>query len=170
MKIVINTQFRENYAAHNEDYVHGVSEPYWKFKGGDTYVINDVGVNDDQQKLVDEVSPMFVYSDIGSEEYIINWEILDNNDKVPCEDWETPLELTKDGDTWTKVRFYDNTNMGYMRSEILSQTQITEWTQVDDEFNEGTSSVMYTMEDGVTVFSQEGLKQWFNTKEMSKSA
>ena len=34
MKLVINTQYRENYAAHNEDFVPGVSQDYWKFKGG----------------------------------------------------------------------------------------------------------------------------------------
>ena len=39
-KLVIQTQYKENYAAHNEDYVHGVSEPYWKFKGGETFVVS----------------------------------------------------------------------------------------------------------------------------------
>ena len=27
--LVIETQYRENYAAHDEGYQHGVSEPYW---------------------------------------------------------------------------------------------------------------------------------------------
>ena len=36
--LVIQTQYRENYAAHNENYEHGVDEPHWKFKGGTTYV------------------------------------------------------------------------------------------------------------------------------------
>ena len=31
MKVVINTQYKENYGT--------VSEPYWKFKGGSTYII-----------------------------------------------------------------------------------------------------------------------------------
>ena len=42
-KLVIQTQYKENYAAHNEDYVHGVSEAYWKFKGGSTYVLPNCG-------------------------------------------------------------------------------------------------------------------------------
>lgn len=33
MKLIINTQYCENYAAHNEDFVPGKSEDYWKFKG-----------------------------------------------------------------------------------------------------------------------------------------
>ena len=43
--LVIQTQYRENYAAHNEDYVHGVSEPYWKFKGGSTYFVDNRSVS-----------------------------------------------------------------------------------------------------------------------------
>ena len=42
MKLVISTQHRENYAAHNDDYVHGVDTPHWKYKFGSTYVVNDV--------------------------------------------------------------------------------------------------------------------------------
>ena len=40
--LVIQTQYRENYAAHDEGYKHGVSEPYWKFKGGCTYFVTDL--------------------------------------------------------------------------------------------------------------------------------
>ena len=42
MKLVINTQHRENYAAHDEDFVPGVSADYWKFKGGSTFVVNNI--------------------------------------------------------------------------------------------------------------------------------
>ena len=42
LNLLINTQFKENYASHNEDYVHGVSESYWKFKGGSSYLITDI--------------------------------------------------------------------------------------------------------------------------------
>ena len=40
--LVIQTQYRENYAAHNEGYKHGVSEAHWKFKGGCTYFVQDL--------------------------------------------------------------------------------------------------------------------------------
>ena len=40
--LVIQTQYRENYAAHNEDYKHGIDEPYWKFKGGSTYFVTNL--------------------------------------------------------------------------------------------------------------------------------
>ena len=40
--LVIQTQYRENYAAHNEGYEHGVDEAHWKFKGGSTYFVTDL--------------------------------------------------------------------------------------------------------------------------------
>ena len=42
LNLIIQTQYKENYAAHDEDYVHGVSESYWKFKGGSSYLITDI--------------------------------------------------------------------------------------------------------------------------------
>ena len=45
MKLVIETQCKENYAAHNEHYVHGVDTPYWKFKGGSTYIFPNCDPN-----------------------------------------------------------------------------------------------------------------------------
>ncbi len=30
--LVIQTQHRENYAAHNEGYKHGVDQAHWKYK------------------------------------------------------------------------------------------------------------------------------------------
>ena len=32
LNLIIQTQYKENYAAHDEDYVHGVSAPHWKYK------------------------------------------------------------------------------------------------------------------------------------------
>ena len=38
MKLVITTQIRENYAAHNGF----TGEYYWKYKGGNTYVVDGI--------------------------------------------------------------------------------------------------------------------------------
>ena len=40
--LVIHTQYRENYAAHNDDYEHGVSDAHWKYKGGSTFFVTDL--------------------------------------------------------------------------------------------------------------------------------
>ena len=40
MKLVIQTQFKENYGAHDWDGPD--NNHYWKFKGGSTYIVSDV--------------------------------------------------------------------------------------------------------------------------------
>ena len=99
--LVIHTQYRENYAYCDEGYVHGVSEAYWKFKGGSTYFVDnltDAQIN----KIVDGGIPTLTdfieYYNEASEEYITNWEIRElgkNGDgKGPiCEPWETPVQF-----------------------------------------------------------------------------
>lgn len=43
MKYLIETQVRENYAAHDEDYKHGIDAPYWKNKSGSRYIVEAPG-------------------------------------------------------------------------------------------------------------------------------
>jgi len=45
MKLVIQTQFKENYGAHDWD-GKGECPQYWKFKGGETYVFANLIPND----------------------------------------------------------------------------------------------------------------------------
>jgi hypothetical protein len=45
MKLVIQTQFKENYGAHDWD-GKGECPQDWKFKGGETYVFNNLSPND----------------------------------------------------------------------------------------------------------------------------
>ena len=106
--LVIQTQYRENYAAHNEGYKHGVSEAHWKFKGGCTYFVQDLtdaNINSivangipTLTKLIESKNEMF-------EEYIIDWEIRDlgkNGDgKGPiCESWEIPVQFYYENKQW----------------------------------------------------------------------
>tara|TARA_B100001057_G_scaffold487097_1_gene569285 strand:+ start:1577 stop:2095 length:519 start_codon:yes stop_codon:yes gene_type:complete len=106
--LVIQTQYRENYAAHNEDYVHGVSESYWKFKGGSTYFVTDLTseqINKIAQKGIPTLTKLIEYSNEASEEYILDWEIRDlgkdGDGQGPiCEPWECPVEFYWGGDRW----------------------------------------------------------------------
>ena len=99
--LVIQTQYRENYAAHNDDYEHGVSEAHWKFKGGSTYFVTDLTpgqINKIAQDGIPTLTKLIEYSNEASEEYILDWEIRDlgkNGDgKGPiCEPWECPVEF-----------------------------------------------------------------------------
>ena len=88
MKLVINTQYKENYASHNEDYEHGVSEPYWKFKGGSTYVVENITppqARNIEMDGIPNLDKLLSYSNVGSQEYVLDYEIVEDDTKV-CED------------------------------------------------------------------------------------
>jgi len=99
--LVIQTQYRENYAAHNEDYKHGVDEPYWKYKGGCTYFVSDLTarqINQIAQHGIPTLTKLIESSNEAFEEYILDWEIRDlgrdGDGKGPiCESWETPIQF-----------------------------------------------------------------------------
>ena len=92
MKIVIQTQHLENYAAHEEF----TGAFHWKAKGGNTFILE--GVNIDQAKdeqfwiwLLDQIRDQSVYF----EENIVSSELVDDieDNQQYCEDWETPIIL-----------------------------------------------------------------------------
>jgi hypothetical protein len=124
MKIVIQTQVKENYGAHDWDGT-GACPQYWKFKGGSTYVVPNLSVEQTLRirevglptltALIEERSDSF-------EEYILDWSIQDD-DAVVCEPWETPFELTWEQGRWKASRVILNDEYGYMRADIGSKTE-----------------------------------------------
>jgi hypothetical protein len=69
MKILITTQYRENYGTP--------AEPYWKFKGGEDYFILNVDpVKTAPGVLVEQVRGQIEYSGAMSEEYILDWQLV----------------------------------------------------------------------------------------------
>lgn len=159
MKLVINTQYRENYAAHNEDYEHGVSEAYWKFKGGTTYVLPHFTDVNRVTEVMKNLTTLIEYGNPASEEYILDWEIVEDSAKV-CESWETPIQIFIDGDKTTALRVIDNREDGYMKREILEKTE--SWTMMPENERKGFSAT-YLMRDGDECDSESDLKNWFDT-------
>jgi hypothetical protein len=105
MKMIINTQIRENYGAHDWN-GEGECPQYWKFKGGNTYVVRDlkeshvvkinmVGIPT-LTSLIEERNEHF-------EEYILDYEIVEDSAKE-CEEWEAPIEFVWSGDRWLCLR------------------------------------------------------------------
>ena len=171
-KLVIQTQYQENYAAHNEDYVHGVDTPHWKFKGGSTYVLPNCG-DADVDAVVDAVEEYITWSNEASKEYITSAYVADWSDKV-CESWETvtefslltptegPHNLYSNVPTFMKVT--DNRQDGYMRSEILEK--IETWVGcLESDSGRKDYKVEFLMEDGDFAVGMQELKAWFNAKE-----
>lgn len=75
LSIHIHTQYRENYGTE--------AEPYWKFKGGSTHVVDlfaaalTDGIGAEAQAVVDAARSLIEYANPLAEECIIDWELVD---------------------------------------------------------------------------------------------
>lgn len=101
MKLVIYTQIRENYGAHDWN-GEGECPQYWKFKGGNTYVVrnlSDSHIAKVNAKGIPMLTSLIEERNESFEEYILDYEIVE--DSAPeGEEWETPIEFVWGGDRW----------------------------------------------------------------------
>ena len=158
MKLVINTQYRENYGAHDWN-GQGECPQYWKFKGGTTYVVPNFTDSVNITEVMKTLTTLITYGNSGSEEYVIDYNIVDNNEKI-CESWETVTQIFIGGDKVTALKVIDNREDGYMRSEILEKTE--SWTMMPENERKDYSA-SFLMRDGDICESQEELKNWLDT-------
>jgi hypothetical protein len=139
MKIVITTQVRENYG--------DADKPYWKFKGGETYVVPNLSV-EQTIKVKDNGIPtlkaLIETRNEGFEEYVIDWSILDD-DAIVCDEWETPFNLYWEHGRWVARRTIENGEYGYMRSEVASKSEEYDMHMAGERAN---YAVMYSMRNG----------------------
>jgi len=107
MKLAIYTPIHENYGAHDWD-GRGECPQYWKAKGGDVYVVEDLTV---EQCLkigksgIPHLTNLIECSDDYIREEVMEWMILDDCE-IECEDWETPIVLKYDriAECWMATR------------------------------------------------------------------
>ena len=79
MKLVIHTQYLENYGTNEE--------PHWKPKGGFTYEL-PVNSVEEANQLTPELMQLIEYKDDHQEEYILGTDIVGLLEKT-TEDWES---------------------------------------------------------------------------------
>lgn len=160
-KLVIQTQYRENYAYPDWD-GKGECPQAWKFKGGSTYVINSFKDFNKVTEVMKQLDALITIGNEGFEEYILSWEIVPQARKV-CEDWETVTQLWLNPvGKWEALKITNNRDDGWMRSEILEKTE--SWIMAPN--NERVQyKAEYLMEDGDFAINDDGLKEWFNNKE-----
>jgi hypothetical protein len=72
MILVIDTQFKENYGAHDWN-GEGECPQYWKFKGGSSFKVLGVPLNIDYQAVVDALG--LNYRNDYSEQYVLGWSV-----------------------------------------------------------------------------------------------
>ena len=113
MKLIIEMQDKENYAAHE-----GFTGEYrWKYKIGETYVVNNIDVP--TEYLIEELKPFNETADDYYKSYIATWYILkDDADteyvksqkEYDPEGWDSiyvPTELKKNSKgVWFQKRGY----------------------------------------------------------------
>ena len=153
MKIVITTQVRENYGAHDWDGV-GACPQYWKCKGGDTYVVPGLTVAQ-VLKIKDSGIPtlkaLIESRNEAFEEMVVDWSIMDD-DAAVGDPWETPFSLHWEGGRWIARRTIANGEYGYMRREVASKTEEYAMLMAGDREN---YSVVYAMRNGDNVTGEQ---------------
>jgi hypothetical protein len=157
MKIVITTQIRENYGAHDWD-GQGTCPQRWKCKGGNTYVVPNLSVTQVlriKEQGIPTLMSLIEQRNEGFEEYVMDWAILDDDAKVGAE-WESPLELSWEQGRWVARRTVENGEYGYMRQEIARKVETWEMLPAGEREN---YKCIYTLRvDGRTV-DHHGLAQ-----------
>ena len=99
MKLVIDTQFMENYGAHDWD-GKGECPQGWKYKGGDTYVVDCDLSQALDKSFYDAVAKCIVHKSDYSEEFIVGESLVDDIDFDPAKvvaEWDTAIYAKFDG-------------------------------------------------------------------------
>ena len=167
MKIVVTTQCRENYGAHDWDGA-GECPNYWKSKGGEVYVVPNVTVEKAADKSFwDSISNAVTHSSDYSEEYVIGMDLVDDIDfdvKKFVPEWDNPIYLDSDLEPevegFTALQTTENGPFQSMRKEI--RKMFKRWTQVNGEVKDYDCS--FELIDGNILTYKESL-DYFKTAE-----
>lgn len=155
MHVVIWTQYRENYGDS--------SKPYWKNKGGSTYVLTDVTVEEvaapgKLPAIMKEVFGLIEYSNDMSSETMVDWELRDDLqadlDNTP-DSWDTPIFIHREGEQFVATETIVNDYFQF-RQEIA--VKHSKWNMLPESERNGYE-VHYTLRDG-SVVDESGLIQF----------
>jgi len=142
MKLVIDTQIAENYAAHN-----GFTGEYrWKYKWGNTYVVDNI-TPAQQARIEAEGTPtLAALINEDSEfyrEYILSARIVADT-VSEGEPWETPFRLSYTDGKWVASRTIDNKGEygGCYRREISTKTETYVMGPAGERLNYESSYVL----------------------------
>jgi len=140
MKLVIQTQYCENYGS--------TDKPFWKFKGGDTYVVHNLTTAQSERVLRDGIptlKALIEYKNSASEEYVNFFSIVED-DAVICEEWESPYILSWENNTWVCRQIQSND--GSFRKPVVSK--VTKYT-MNMGGDKSDLEVSYVVESGAII-------------------
>ena len=127
-KLIIETQYMENY-----DVDEVTEEGYWKFKGGNTFIVDNVDVNN-VQSVANEIIPLIEYDNSMSREFVLEWTVENDDWKSQYErdqkEWydgrmyyDPRLFKNEDGH-WIKIRKFDGDRGGYEYHDNLNTGKV----------------------------------------------
>jgi hypothetical protein len=127
MKLVIYTQFEENYGAHDWD-GEGACPQYWKPKGGDVYVVENLEWADHLgSDIRNNICSILNKSDDYTRQWVIS-SSFEDNDSFPWSEWDDPIYLDRaENGYWLARQVKSGDACGFHRS--IKQT-ISEWVML----------------------------------------
>ena len=87
MILVVDTQYMENYGAHDWDGV-GACPQYWKFKGGSSYKVTGVPYGFNTELAVGIVSPAIIKNNDYCRELVLGY-------RMEADDWMSDFEQSQ---------------------------------------------------------------------------
>lgn len=75
--LFVEFQYRENYGAHTWD-GKGECPQHWKNKGGEELIVTDVPEGVDLESIIDAVRVDHEWFDVGSEQYVIGYTLVES--------------------------------------------------------------------------------------------
>jgi hypothetical protein len=144
MKIAIYTQIEENYGAHDWD-GKGSCPQGWKMKGGNTYIIDMVSVEqavdsdfwDAATQAITSNSNYFL-------EYVIGSDLLDDCEAVTMDPWESAIHIGPDvmSDAWLALQTQVNGEYNHLAPEVAKK--YSAWKLVNGEQKDFECSLEFT--------------------------
>jgi hypothetical protein len=127
-KLIIETQYMENY-----DVDEVTEEGYWKFKGGNTFIVDNVDVNN-IQSVANEIIPLIEYDNSMSREFVIEWTVVNDDWQSQYEkdqkEWDAgsmyhdPRLFKNEDGHWIKIRKFDGERGGYEYHDNLNTNEV----------------------------------------------
>lgn len=152
MHVVIFTQYRENYGEPGSS--------YWKNKGGSTYVLTDVTVEEvaapgKLPAIMKELFGLIEYSNDMSSETMVDWELRHGEFQPNPDSWDVPIFIRREGDEFFASQTTHNNDWQF-RDEIATKHETWNMIWESDRRN---YQVEYTLRDG-SVVDEAGLIQF----------
>ena len=127
-KLIIETQYMENY-----DVDEVTEEGYWKFKGGNTFIVDNVDVNN-VQSVANEIIPLIEYDNSMSREFVLEWTVVNDDWQSQYEkdqkEWDAgsmyhdPRLFKNEDGHWIKIRKFDGERGGYEYHDNLNTGKV----------------------------------------------